>query len=448
MGGVKENDGKAARRKLSFKITLVVGVAMSCLFVITMFGGGKKGLNSAQRKGLLRKSVTNSNDYVSSLLSSDIQALLQKRRLTTEEKLKLILSGSVHLTSLHPGHRPTATFCRLRWQVHKKDPATVPMFRDLLKKSGHCQDHSFDVNLNEIIGRVREFDEKMAEKSGDAESYAPRAMLPAGFVFHESRCGSTLVANSLAAVNPEMNRVYSESQPALAALTSCGEDYTRCSKSHAAQLFRDVVYMMGRTDDPKERRLFFKIQSAGSKNIGVMQEAFPDAPWIYVYREPVQVMMSHLPHANTKMAVCLRSRHQPPRAVRNLIKESDRSAKAEDLTTEEYCAAHLASLCTAAYKEYSNNPKMGRFVNYVDLPHVLLDSIFPHHFNIDVGPGEEERVNSVCKVYSKSRKAGQTWEEDSKKKDDNASPEIRSASFKYLEGVYHQMEETKKLYPN
>lgn len=34
---------------------------------------------------------------------------------------------------------------------------------------------------------------------------------PRGFVYHETRCGSTLVANMLAGLEP--NRVFSESKP-------------------------------------------------------------------------------------------------------------------------------------------------------------------------------------------------------------------------------------------
>ena len=32
--------------------------------------------------------------------------------------------------------------------------------------------------------------------------------------------------------------------------------------------------------------MFFKVSSIGSKNIDVMQRAFPTVPWIFVYRDP------------------------------------------------------------------------------------------------------------------------------------------------------------------
>jgi len=51
---------------------------------------------------------------------------------------------------------------------------------------------------------------------------------------------------------------------------------------------------MSRTDDHREERVFFKFQSSLSTKIRTFQKAFPDIPWLYSYREPVQVMMSHI----------------------------------------------------------------------------------------------------------------------------------------------------------
>jgi hypothetical protein len=107
-----------------------------------------------------------------------------------------------------------------------------------------------------------------------------------GAVFHESRCGSTLVANLLSAV---------ESSPPLKALCYvCGANYSRCSIDTVAAVLQDVVYLMSRTDDVNEECVFFKIQSAVSRNLPVFTKAFPNTPYLFVYREPVQVMMSHL----------------------------------------------------------------------------------------------------------------------------------------------------------
>jgi len=206
------------------------------------------------------------------------------------------------------------------------------MFRDLIEKSPHCARNAFEFNLKEAVEITREYDE-----NGNGSNV--QTLEPNGFVFHESRCGSTLVANSLAAMNPSQTRVYSESGPPLSVLQSCGEEFGSCGKEQVAAFFQDVVYMMGRTDNPDEKHMFFKIQSAGSKFISILNVAFPDAPWVFVYRDPVEVMMSHLDIPKMERANCLRTMKRPTKAIRNMVK-----AKGEDLrnlSPEDFCAIHL-----------------------------------------------------------------------------------------------------------
>lgn len=96
------------------------------------------------------------------------------------------------------------------------------------------------------------------------------------------------------AMDPIKHRAYSESPPPVNAYTICGDDFDRCSQEQAAAVLRDVIYLMSRTDDQREERVFFKFQSITSKKISTFQMAFPHVPWMYVYRDPVQVMMSHV----------------------------------------------------------------------------------------------------------------------------------------------------------
>jgi len=212
------------------------------------------------------------------------------------------------------------------------------MFRDLEAASEQCQQTKFTYDLKKAVDLAREHD----EFSRDDADFAPRAMQPSGFVFHESRCGSTLAANALAAFDPIRNRVYSESPPPVSALQACGIPGTdlRCSLDQAAMLFQDVVYLMGRTDDPRERNLFFKIQSIGTRYLDVFLRAFPETPWIFVYRDPVQVIMSHfkdgIGHAN-----CVRQLRDVPASKIEFMTSLGLDMRA--IVPEEKCALHLVS---------------------------------------------------------------------------------------------------------
>lgn len=97
-----------------------------------------------------------------------------------------------------------------------------------------------------------------------------------------------------------------------------------------------------------EQRQFFKVSSVGTKSIDIFREAFPDVPWIFVYRNPVQTMMSHMDPAKGKRgiqrAVCLRSITSPPADLRKIVSKAGRDVKS--LSNEEFCAAHLVSKMT------------------------------------------------------------------------------------------------------
>jgi len=356
---------------------------------------------------------------------------------------ELILRGELHLVEIDANMVKTtkdgyykgakAIFCKLDWDAYKKDPPSLPMFRFLLQKSG-CDGRKKNqvvVDLEDITEKTKAYDNSLKlQNKRDV-----RSMDPTGFVFHESRVGSTLVANSLTAMNPSANRVYSEANPINSAL-----------KSDNIQLFRDVVYLMGRTNRVEEEHMFFKVSSIGSKRISVMREAFPETPWIFVYREPVQTMMSHLDPAKVNVqkngriqAVCTRARHAPPPDLHALVKQQGR--RIDELSDQEFCAAHLASLCESALRELKISSHHGRAVEYDGLVDALLDEIIPNHFGVTVDEEARQRVLEVSKTYSKAKTRTHEvdWVEDSEKKEAQSTPEIRSASGLFLSKSYSEL---------
>ncbi len=151
--------------------------------------------------------------------------------------------------------------------------------------------------MSTIVKKARKYDEMYPEHKNE-HPYGPdvyvHSLRTSGFVFHESRVGSTLAANSLVAMDPVKHRVYSEASPITTSLMACNEIERHCDMNANVELVRDVVYLMGRSNNPLEQHQFFKVSSIGSKSIGLFRKAFPDIPWIFIYRDPVQTMMSHM----------------------------------------------------------------------------------------------------------------------------------------------------------
>ena len=372
----KGNDGRAARKLLIQRLSVVLVAFLVCIACLHSMGIGKvaslrrdlaTSLNM-QNANALRTKLKEGAQLSKSMFkkfAADQQKQQKQRRKqqqqqqqqqqkqtqqtkdpqiirvtfdddTESEAQQLLLNAQVHLVAIDSSDPKSAVFgdfCTLNFAVHKSDPSSVPMFRHLVEQSPDCAKIRYRVNLRDYVQHATQYDQR--------EGTTTKSLNLTAVVFHESRCGSTLVSNALVAMNPAKHRVYSESGPPIDALKSmCGETYQSCSLKVASKILQDVMFAMGRTQDPAEERVFFKIQSMGTRNLKVFQHAYPKVPFLFVYRDPVQVMMSQLSNGN-KNANCVRPRHRPPSSVSELCSRKGLSVR--ELSDEEYCAAHLVS---------------------------------------------------------------------------------------------------------
>mmetsp|Transcript_15825 Transcript_15825/g.34187 ORF Transcript_15825/g.34187 Transcript_15825/m.34187 type:complete len:137 (+) Transcript_15825:143-553(+) len=104
-----------------------------------------------------------------------------------------------------------------------------------------------------------------------------------GVVFNESRCGSTLTANAKMALNPDKHRVYSDSAPTRQAMMACGETSSECSVGAAANLLKDVIYILVRLDEPEEENVFFKSNLQNTYNT-IISRSFSNNSCIFLYK--------------------------------------------------------------------------------------------------------------------------------------------------------------------
>jgi len=310
------------------------------------------------------------------------------------------------------------------------------MFRFLLQNSPECEiGRQIKFDLRKVAYLARERDQHTTPGS----THGPKVLNVTAVAFHESRCGSTLVANSMIAMDPRKHRAYSESPPPVAAFHICGDQFEKCSQKQAAAILKDTIYLMSRTDDHQEERVFFKFQSITSKSIPTFQMAFPRVPWMYVYREPVQVMMSHVKDDPAlKHAICTKTRRFPPREIKAIAKRHGRS-HTDDLEPSEYCAAHLAQLTEAAVNSLND---MAIPVPYDQLPAMMWEKIMPKIFGRPLEAFEINNLEGISKSYSKQGKRKDKQGEfkgDSEQKEKKASKEVRDAAKEFLMESFDQL---------
>jgi hypothetical protein len=469
----KGNDGKAARRRVMKQLLCLSLSVLTFTIVFLCFRGNINNDNNpktgipmngrmpSNRLGDHKKRQYNhhhgsgiSDVFDETGMDPHEVAVRFRRDLlhqaeTKDEVTSLedILEGRLHLVDImgvdqevqrSPAHSYAGVygkFCRLNFAVHKANPSSVPMFRDVLGKSPDCDD-PVEFDLKKVAYLARQRDQQVQES--DTEQ-VPKVLNFTAAAFHESRCGSTLVANSMIAMDPEKHRTYSESAPPIAAMKSiCSPSFTVCSEEQAAKILQDVVYMMSRTDDPKEERVFFKFQSITSQSISTFQMAFPKVPWMYVYRDPVQVMMSHVKDdPKLTRAICTRSKIGRHPMIIQDIAHRHGYADSRELGSAQYCAAHLASLTESAVKSLND---MAIPVNYESLPDILWEKIMPRIFGRPLLQKEIDNVESVSHEYSKGRgqRAGE-FKGDSEQKAQAASTEVKEAAEEFLKESYDKL---------
>ena len=164
---------------------------------------------------------------------------------------------------------PMVTMCDLADGLAKyaAAPHDYPKYRDVVSASKCSGASKSSARLSTLLGRVD----------------AATALAPTAFIFHESRVGSTLISNMLAA-DPR-TLVFSESRPPADVLFHC----PTCTDAQRARHLRAVFTLMGANAGGRYDRLFFKFQSILAQRMHVVLAVYPDVPWVFVYRAPVQV---------------------------------------------------------------------------------------------------------------------------------------------------------------
>lgn len=331
-------------------------------------------------------------------------------------------------TDVDVSHDPIITLCKLNFKAYSANPHLYPMFKDLEANSGCAGSNRRREKLSVLMKEIK-------DQAGTAGG---NIIEPTGFVFHESRVGSTLVANTLA--SDPFSMVFSESAPAANALLHCDT----CSRERNVQLFRDVVTLMGRS--PIHKRLFFKFQSITSTKMDIALEAFPNTPFVFVYRQPVQTMMSHLdPLKGSTGAPCLRSMRNPPTEVRDTI-SSIMGQKSPP--REAWCAAHLNMLCSSAllaYEKYGVKTaadgtvvQHGMLINYDALPGIVPRAVLPM-FGVNPYPAWLAKMEQESKQYSKGRGKSKVFEGDSADKDERATKAIQKYANAILQPTFEKL---------
>jgi hypothetical protein len=208
---------------------------------------------------------------------------------------------------------------------------------------------------------------------------------PSGFVFHLSRCGSTLLTRSL----QQLPGCVVVSEPAminqvLQADAAIIDDETR------VRLLRLLIRAFGRVRFGDERHYVLKLSSWNVRKLDVFRSAFPKTPLLWLQRKPAEVITSLLarePEWRQDLRV-------PEFASALFDMTANEAAAAEPAV---FYASALAALLRAAR---AAPPAAMRTIDYADLPQATWTTVAPY-FGLAPDDGEIALMAAQARFYSK-----------------------------------------------
>lgn len=120
---------------------------------------------------------------------------------------------------------------------------------------------------------------------GDWQVESP-GLAPSAFIFHASRCGSTLISQMLARLDNHI--VISEPPPLDALLRG---DLPAALRRVAIE---GLLSAYGQRRCGSEQRLVIKLDAWNIAELPLLRECFPETPWLFLYRDPLEIAVSHM----------------------------------------------------------------------------------------------------------------------------------------------------------
>lgn len=254
---------------------------------------------------------------------------------------------------------------------------------------------------------------------------AVNAPTPSGFIFHMSRCGSTLITQ----MYRTLPRNITLSEPSVIdTVLRIRSRFPAVTKEQQADWLRWLIAAIGYPRPAAERDLFVKFDCWHVLHLPVLRRAFPTVPFIFLYRDPVEVMVSQVNRRGAQMM---------PQFVQaeNYGMTTD---EAVSFTPEEYCARVLAVICRAALDYHRQDPML--LVEYKQLPEVAWGDL-ARYLNLRFELSEIETMRDNAR--SNAKVPDVPFRPDSTEKRRAASPEIIKEVEERLTPLYAELENAR-----
>nr|WP_251030661.1 MULTISPECIES: sulfotransferase family protein [Pseudomonas] len=237
-------------------------------------------------------------------------------------------------------------------------------------------------------------------------------LVPSAFIFHASRCGSTLISQMLAQLDDHL--VISEPPPLDTLLRS---DLPPAERGAA---LKGLLSAYGQRRRGVEQRLVIKLDAWNIGELPRLQVFFPDTPWLFVYRDPLEIAVSHLRRPGMHM-------------VPGMIGASGLDDGLPFIGQEDFIARRVGRLLQIGGEHCQASA--GITVDYTELPGAMAGRL-ADFFQLD--DGQRRQVFATVDRHAKQPAQGFTGDSEEKRRE--ASSLLRERVMAWAQGAYEALE--------
>lgn len=257
-----------------------------------------------------------------------------------------------------------------------------------------------------------------------AEMYeAEPGLSPTGLIFHMSRCGSTLISQMLASL--PQNIVISEAGT-IDTILRANFLNPGITDNQQIDWLRWMTSALARRRQDQEQHLLIKFDSWHTLSMPLILRAFPGVPWIFVYRDPVEVIVSHLRVPSGRMLSGMTETQRLGLDIETIAR----------MPLEEYCAMVTARICETAL-QHRRDDGAGTIISYKQLPEAVY-SLIPDVFHLTYCEADLERMRDAAQFDAKDPST--RFVDDTTTKRRAATDAVRQAADKWVGSLYEQLE--------
>jgi len=252
---------------------------------------------------------------------------------------------------------------------------------------------------------------------------------PTGFIFHSSRCGSTLVANACRAINNSI--VLSEANAIDKLIARFITDPGDVKTSLYSIFLRGVVHALAQRRTGNEEHLFIKFGCCSFNQIERIKRIWPNVPWLFLYRDPVETIVSNLKDVPPWLL------DDDRRVLASIVGKS--AGEVAEMGLEELCARTIGSLFSTAQRVANGGQLL---LNYKQLSVPVISSVL-RFFKVSLSATELETIEHGSQIYSKETSGKRQFVADTDAKQRFASDAVREVAAKWAVEPYELLEQKR-----